>query len=239
MEADVTQFLADIGVPTLVLNRADNPLVPADRSRAAAEAMPRGCYVELAATDHLVFSQGLDEVMGEIEEFLTGARKGVDPDRLLTTLLFTDIEDSTALAASLGDRRWRDLLDRHHELVRTELERFGGREVSITGDGFFATFDRPASGVRCATSIVRAAPALGLQVRAGAHTGEVEVRGPDLGGLGVHIAARVAATASGGEVLVSGTVKDLAAGTDLHFTDRGEHELKGIPGTWRLYRADA
>ena len=192
-------------------------------------------FVALSGTDHLAFSEGIDEMVDEIEEFLTGSRTGADPDRLLTTLLFTDIAQSTQLAASMGDRRWRDVLDQHHEVMRAELVRFGGREVSTTGDGFFAAFDRPVSAVRCACAMVLAVSSLGIEIRAGVHTGEVEVRGTDLGGLAVHIAARVAASASPNEVLTSSTVKDLLAGSGVDFLDRGEHELKGAPGTWRLY----
>jgi class 3 adenylate cyclase len=235
MEADVTDVLASIRTPTLVLNRAGNLIMPADRSREAAAAIVGARFVALPGTDHLAFSEGIDEMVEEIEEFLTGSRTGADPDRLLTTLLFTDIAQSTEIAASMGDRRWRDVLDQHHQAMRAELVRFGGREVSTTGDGFFATFDRPVAAVRCACAMVLAVLSLGIQIRAGVHTGEVEVRGADLGGLAVHIAARVAAKAAPNEVLTSSTVKDLLAGSGVDFHDRGEHELKGAPGTWRLY----
>jgi class 3 adenylate cyclase len=169
-------------------------------------------------------------VLDEIEEVLTGARTGADPDRVLATLLFTDVVDSTTRAAEMGDRRWRDLLDQHHVLVRSQLERFRGREVATTGDGFFATFDGPARAVRCALAIHHATSPLGCEIRAGVHTGEVEVRGADLGGLAVHIGARIAALAQGGEVLVSSTVKDLLAGAGVAFEARGEHELKAFRG---------
>ena len=235
MEADVTTLLPTIATQTLVINRAGNHIVPSERSRSAADAIPGARYVELAGTDHLAFAQGIDELVEEIEEFVTGVRTGADPDRLLTTLLFTDIASSTDRAAEVGDRRWRDLLDHHHELARAELMRFAGREVSTTGDGFFATFDRPISGVRCALAMVEAIGSIGLQVRAGVHTGEVEVRGADLGGLAVHIGARVMGRADPGEVLVSSTVKELLAGSGLAFEDRGQHELKGVPDTWHLY----
>ena len=235
MEADVTGVLPSIRTPTLVLNRVGNRIMPADRSREAAAAIDGARFVALPGTDHLAFSEGIDEMVDEIEEFLTGSRSGADPDRLLTTLLFTDIAQSTQLAATMGDRRWRDVLDQHHEVMRGELARFGGREVSTTGDGFFAAFDRPVSAVRCACAMALAVSSLGIQIRAGVHTGEVEVRGTDLGGLAVHIAARVAASASPDEVLTSSTVKDLLAGSGVDFLDRGEHELKGAPGTWRLY----
>ena len=234
LEADITDLLPAISCPTLLLNRTGNLIVPVEQTREAARAIPGAKFVELPGTDHVVFSEGVDLLLDEIAEFLTGARGG-DPDRLLTTLLFTDIVGSTDKAAEVGDRRWRDLLDRHHELTRNELMRFGGREVSTTGDGFFASFDRPISGVRCALAVVEAMPSLGLQIRAGVHTGEAEVRGADLGGMAVHIAARIMALADQEEVLVSSTVKELLTGSDLAFQDRSEHELKGVPGTWHLY----
>jgi class 3 adenylate cyclase len=239
LEADVTDLLPEIRCPTLVLNRTGNLIVPVEQSRRAADLIPGAKFVELPGADHLVFSEGVDLLLDEVEEFLTGTRSGGDPDRLLTTLLFTDIVGSTDKAAEVGDRKWRDLLDRHHELTRTELIRFGGREVSTTGDGIFASFDRPISGVRCALALVEAIAAVGLQIRAGVHTGEVEVRGADLGGLAVHIAARIMSHADQDEVLVSSTVKDLLTGSDLAFHDRSEHELKGVPGTWHLYRVEA
>ena len=171
----------------------------------------------------------------EIEEFLTGERRLADIERILATVLFTDIVASTERAASLGDRPWRLLLDAHDRVVREQLRRFRGREVKTTGDGFLASFDGPARAIRCAETIVDATKTLGVDVRAGLHTGECEVRGDDLGGLAVHIAARVGALAASGEVLVSSTVKDLVAGSGIEFGDRGEHELKGVPGVWRLF----
>ena len=239
IEVDISDVLPSIRTPTLVLNRTGNRIVPVEQSREAAGAIEGARFVELRGTDHLAFSEGIDPLLDEVEEFLTGVRTGADTDRMLTTLLFTDIVDSTTLAARLGDRRWRDLLDQHHRVGRRELERFGGREVSTTGDGFFATFDRPVTAVRCALAMVQAVPLLGLQIRAGVHTGEVEVRGADLGGLAVHIAARISALADHGEVLVSGTVKELLAGSSIGFEDRSEHLLKGVPGTWRLFAAKA
>jgi class 3 adenylate cyclase len=237
MEADVGDILPSIKAPTLLLNRTGNRIVAVDLTREVASLIPHARFVELPGTDHLVYSEDVDAVIDEIEEFVTGARTGADPDRLLATLLFTDIVDSTSRAARMGDRRWRDLLDRHHAVVRAEVERFGGREVATTGDGFFATFDGPGRAVRCALSAGEAVSALGVEIRAGVHTGEVEVRGADLGGLAVHIGARIAALAGGGEVLVSSTVKDLLAGSDLGFHDRGEHLLKGVPGRWRVFAA--
>ncbi len=237
MQADVTDILPSIRIPTLVLNRTGNRIVPVEQSRDAAAAIEGARFVELPGTDHLAFSEGIDRLLDEVEEFLTGARTGVDPDRILTTLLFTDIVNSTSSAARMGDRRWRDVLDQHHKLGRGEIERFGGREISTTGDGFFAAFDRPIAAVRCALAMVEAMPSLGVQIRAGVNTGEAEVRGLDLGGLAVHVAARIAALASDGEVLVSSTVKDLVVGSGLGFEYRLERELKGVPGRWRLFAA--
>jgi class 3 adenylate cyclase len=176
--------------------------------------------------------------VGEIEEFLTGTRASPDPDRRLATVLFTDIVDSTARAAALGDTRWRALLDEHDTIMRRELARFGGREVETTGDGFLATFDGPGRAIRCARALHDALARIGLAVRVGVHTGEVEVRGEQIGGLAVHIGARVAASGGGGDIVVSSTVKDLVAGSGLTFVDRGEHELKGVPGSWRLFAAE-
>jgi len=235
--SDVTDVIPTLACPTLVLNRSGNRIVRMEQSENVAARIPDAKLVELPGEDHLIFSQDIDRVADEIEEFLTGTRTGRDPDRLLATLLFTDIVDSTTRAAESGDRRWRDLLDRHHDLVRAQLERFGGREVATTGDGFFASFSSPTQAVRCALAVEDVVRSLGVQIRAGVHTGEVEVRGTDLGGLAVHIGARVAAAARPGEVLVSSTVKDLLAGTDVAFEDRGEHELKGVPGSWRLFAA--
>jgi class 3 adenylate cyclase len=233
--AEVGDVPQAIRCPTLVLNRRGNRVVSFDQSEALAAAIPDAKLVELPGEDHLIFSQDIDRVADELEEFLTGARTGRDPDRRLATLLFTDIVGSTTRAAELGDRRWRDLLDQHHAAVRAELARFGGREVATTGDGFFATFDSPTQAVRCALAASERVGSLGMTIRAGVHTGEVEVRGQDLGGLAVHIGARVAASAGPGELVVSSTVRDLLAGSDLAFEDRGDHELKGVPGTWRLF----
>jgi class 3 adenylate cyclase len=236
--ADVHDTMSRITCPTLVLNRRGNRVVPIEHSEHVADQIADAKFVELSGEDHLLFSQDIDLVADEIEEFLTGARTGADPDRLLTTLLFTDIVDSTNRAAEWGDRRWRDLLDQHHAAVRVQLERYGGREIGTTGDGFFASFASPTQAVGCALAVTDAVDALGVQIRAGVHTGEVEVRGDDLGGLAVHIAARVSAAAGAGEVLVSSTVKDLLTGSALSFEGRGEHELKGVPGSWRLFAVE-
>lgn len=235
--SDVAGELPAIRTPTLVLNRTGNRIVSTELSREVASMIPNARYVELPGTDHLMYSEDIDGVVDEIQEFVTGARSGTDPDRTLATLLFTDIVDSTGRAAALGDRRWRDVLDRHNVLLHKEVERFGGRTVATTGDGIFAAFDGPRNAVRCALEATEAVGPLGIRIRAGVHTGEVEVRGEDLGGLTVHIGARIAALASPGQVLVSSTVRELLAGSELRFDDRGEHRLKGVPGTWRVFAA--
>jgi class 3 adenylate cyclase len=192
-------------------------------------------FVELAGEDHWPWITDPDEIVDEVEEFLTGERHEREPDRALATVLFTDIVGSTERATALGDRRWRDLLEQHDRLVRHELGRHRGREVKTTGDGVLATFDGPARGINCARAICAQVRPLGIEVRAGLHTGECELRNGDVGGIAVHIGARVAGMAGPGEVLVSGTVKDLVVGSGLAFTDRGTHSLKGAPGEWRLY----
>src|SRR4051794_1334137 len=231
---DVSDVLPTIRVPTVVLNRTGDRLAPVAEGRAAAELIPGARWVELPGEDNLTFGGGSDQLVAHIEELLTGTRAAPPTDRVLATVLFTDIVDSTQRAAELGDRRWRELLDRHDDLVRGALARFGGREVKTTGDGFLAAFDGPARAVAGARAIVEGMRDLDLEVRAGIHTGECERRGDDLGGLALHIGARVAALAGPGEVLVSSTVRDLTVGSGLEFDDRGEHELKGVPGLWRI-----
>jgi class 3 adenylate cyclase len=227
--------LATIRVPTLALIRRDNPLVPVEAARAAASLIPDAQVVEADGTDLYNWPGADDPEMDLIEEFLTGRRPERSAERVLATVLVTDVVGSTEHASRIGDRAWRDLLDRHHAIVRVLLDRFRGREINTLGDGFVATFDRPAAAARCAQEIVEEIDALGLSVRCGLHTGECELLDDDIGGIAVHISARVNALARGGEVLASSTVKDLVVGSDLDFDDRGTHELRGVPGEWRLY----
>jgi pimeloyl-ACP methyl ester carboxylesterase len=238
-EMDVRHVLPAIRVPTLVLHSVGDRALPAGGSRYIAQQVPGAKLVELSGRDHLAWGEDADAIVDEVEEFLTGVRHGPEPDRVLATVLFTDIVGSTEKAAALGDRRWRDLLEGHQELVRRELGRFRGREIDTTGDGFLATFDGPARGVRCARAVSEGVRGLGLEVRAGLHTGEIELRGDKVSGLAVHIGARVAAAAGPREVLVSSTVKDLVAGSGLRFQDRGPHALKGVPGEWHLFALEA
>jgi class 3 adenylate cyclase len=234
-DLDVRQVLPTVTAQTLVLHRGGDRIITVEAGRHLAEHLPNARFVELAGSDHFFWTGGQDEVLDEAQEFLTGTRSAPDPDRVLATILITDIVGSTERASELGDSRWRSLLDAHDALVRGELDRFRGREINSTGDGFIASFDGPIRAIRCAQAIAAGARTLGLDVRAGLHTGECELRGEDLGGLAVHVAARVADRSSAGEVLVSRTVTDLLAGSGLEFDDRGEHELKGIPGAWRLF----
>ncbi len=229
METDIREILPAIRVPTLVLYLASHRA----HAQYVAARIPNATAVELPGDDHWLADS--DVFLGEIEEFLTGMRRAPDTERVLATVLLTDIVGSTEQAADLGDRAWRDLLEMHHTLVRRELEQHRGREVNTTGDGFLATFDGPARAIRCALAIRDAVRDLGVEVRAGLHTGECELVDGKVEGIAVHLGARVASEALPGEVLVSSTVKDLVAGSGLEFTDRGEHELKGVPGTWRLY----
>jgi pimeloyl-ACP methyl ester carboxylesterase len=241
-EIDVRHVLPAIRVPTLVLHGSRDTIVPFGIARYVADRIPGARLVEVQ-TGHLATGQPALALLEEIRSFLTqawesGGWEEADPDRVLATVLFTDIVGSSEQAVALGDRAWRELLQRHHELVRRQLVRFRGKEVDTAGDGFFASFDGPARAIRCACAIAEAMPELGLQVRAGLHTGECELVEGKVAGIAVHTGARVAAHAQPGEVLVSSTVKDLVAGSGLAFEDRGEHELKGIPGKWRLYAVD-
>jgi class 3 adenylate cyclase/pimeloyl-ACP methyl ester carboxylesterase len=233
---DVRQLLPLIQVPTLILHSATSPIVPVEHGRYLAEHIEGATFIELPGGDIFAITPNNYVVAVEIAEFLTGERPTVEIERVLTTMLFTDIVASTELAASLGDNRWRSLLDAHDRTVRDQLRRHRGREIKTTGDGFFASFDGPARAIRCAQAIIEATKKLDTTLRVGLHTGEVEVRGDNLGGLAVHIAARVGALAGPGEVLVSSTVKDLVVGSGIEFTDRGEHQLKGVPDTWHIYQ---
>ena len=235
MEIDVRHVLPAVRIPTLILHSTNDRLLDVGASRYMAARIPGAKLVELHGIDHVPWGCDSDLIVDEIEEFLTGARPGAEPDRVLATVLFTDIVGATERASCVGDRNWHDLLDSHHTLVRRELEQFRGREIDTAGDGFLATFDGPARAVRCACAISKAVRALGLEIRAGLHTGECELMGDKLGGIAVHTGARVAAAARAGEVLVSSTVKDLVAGSGLAFLDRGVQGLKGIPGEWRLF----
>jgi pimeloyl-ACP methyl ester carboxylesterase len=236
-EIDVRHVLPSIRVLTLVIHNAGDRAIPVECGRYMAERIPGAKYVELPGIDHIPFVGNADAILVEIEEFLTGVRHAPEPDRVLATVMFTDIVEATRQAAQLGDRRWRDLLEAHHALVRDELARFRGREIDTAGDGFLAAFDGRARAVRAAAAIATGVRRLGIEVRVGLHAGECEIMGPKLGGISVHIGARVAALAQAGEVLVSSTVKDLVAGSGIRFTDRGTHVLKGVPGEWRLFAA--
>jgi class 3 adenylate cyclase len=233
--ADVRPLLAAIQAPTLVLHRVDDPWIRKPHVEYLVEKITGAKLVELPGEDNLIYAGNSDANVDEIEEFLTGVRHAPKTDRILATVLFTDIVGSTERAATLGDRPWRELLDRHDGVVRRQLERFGGREVNTVGDGFLATFDGPGRAIQCASAIRDAVQALEIEVRTGLHTGEIELRGDDVAGIAVHLAQRVSALAQPSEVLVSRTVTDLVAGSGIEFEDRGEHELKGVPGTWRLF----
>ena len=232
---DVRSILPTIRVPTLVIQRLDDVYRNAGHARYLAAHIPGAKLVELPGVDHLPYVGDSDAILDEVQEFLTGVRPPPEPDRVLATVMFTDIVGSTERASALGDRAWKELLQRHHALVRQELARFRGQEVDTSGDGFLATFDGPARAVRCAQAIVDAVRVIGLEVRAGVHTGEIELMGERVGGIAVHIGARVAAIAAPSQVLVSGTVKDLVVGSGIAFEDRGTHALKGVPGEWRLF----
>ncbi len=232
---DVRDVLPAIRVPTVVLVRPANEAIDLGHCRYVAQNIPGAVYRELPGTDALAVFGDPDTAIDEMQEFLTGTRPDREPDRVLATVLFTDIVGSTRRAAELGDARWRELLARHDALVRDQLRRHRGREIKSTGDGFLATFDGPARGLACARSVVDEVRELGLEIRAGLHTGECEMMGNDVGGIAVHIGARVAQLAQPSEVLVSSTVKDLVVGSGLEFADRGPQPLKGVPGEWRLY----
>jgi class 3 adenylate cyclase/pimeloyl-ACP methyl ester carboxylesterase len=233
-QVNVSDIVDSVRVPTLVLHRKDES-IPVEFARELAAGIPGARLVELEGVDHWPGVGDIKSITGEVEEFLTGQRHEQPSDRVLATVLFTDIVDSTRRAAELGDWRWRELLERHDEITRAEIGRFQGRVVKHTGDGFLATFDGPTRAVRCASALAERMPDLGIDVRSGLHTGECELRGEDIGGIAVHIGARIAALASAREVLVSNTVKDLVNGSGIVFKDRGTHMLKGVPGEWRLF----
>jgi class 3 adenylate cyclase len=234
-EVDIRDVLPAISVPTLVLHRKDDSLWPVEGARYIAEQIEDAKLIELDGIDHFPFAGDGEAIISEIEAFLTGAQHEPVPERQLLTVLFTDIVDSTEKGADMGDQRWRELLEGHDETVRKQFERFRGREVKTTGDGFLATFDGPARGIQCARAIAAAVRPLGIEVRAGLHTGECEIRGDDIAGITVNIGARISALAGAGEVLVSGTVKDLVVGSDIEFEPRGEQVLKGVPGEWAVF----
>ena len=236
---DVREILPTIRVPTVLIYRTDDADVHVDEGRYIAAQIPGARFVELPGEDHLLWTGNSAAILDEIEEFLTGVRRGPEPDRVLATVLFTDVVGSTELATRLGDRAWRDLLARHHAAIRRELDRWRGREVDTAGDGFLATFDGPARAIRCAVAATESVRGLGMEIRAGVHTGEVEVANGDLRGIAVHIGSRVSGLAGAGEVLVSRTVADLVAGSGIVLADRGEHELKGVPGSWQVYAVTA
>jgi class 3 adenylate cyclase len=241
LEVDVRHVLSAIGVPTLVLQNAEDNWVPVEHGRELAGLVPGSTYVEVPIRGHIPALADMGPFLDPIESFLREAWEeaaaGREPERVLATVLFTDIVDSTAHMADVGDRAWRELLERHHAIVRSQLARARGSEVDTAGDGFFAAFDGPARAVRCAKAIVDGVSELGIYVRSGLHTGECELVDGKISGIAVHTGARVASHAGPGEVLVSSTVKDLVAGSGLEFEDRGLHELKGVPGEWRLYAA--
>jgi class 3 adenylate cyclase len=234
-EIDVRPVLPAVRVPTLILHRTGDRVARMEQAHYLAEHVPGARLVELPGIDHVPWVGDADAILDEIEKFLTGTRHEAESDRVLATVLFTDIVASTERAAALGDRKWRDVLDGYYSVARRERARFHGREVDTAGDGFFASFDGPARGIRCAQAIAAGVRPLGIEVRAGLHTGECEVIGGKVGGIAVHIGARVAGLAEPSEVLVSSTVKDLVAGSGLRFEERGLATLKGVPGEWRLF----
>jgi class 3 adenylate cyclase len=236
-DVDVRAALPLVHAPTLVMHKTEDRMIPFPLGQHLAEEIPAARFIRLDGTDHFWWTEDTERILDEIQEFLTGTRPVAEPDRVLATVLFTDIVDSTAQAARLGDKAWKALLDQHDSLIVRQVARYGGRIVKTTGDGVLATFDGPARAVRCARAISEGARGLGIEVRAGVHTGEVELRGDDVSGLGVHIASRIESLAGPGEVLVSRTVTDLVTGSGIDFTVRGSHDLKGIPGRWELFLA--
>jgi class 3 adenylate cyclase len=236
-ETDIRSVAPSVHVPSLIIHAVDDQVAHVENSRFLASTMPNAAYIELDGADHLPWFGDADRIVGEIREFLTGEPQTPRTNRVLTTVLFTDIVDSTALASTAGDRAWRSLLEDHNTVVRAALERFRGVEVNTTGDGFLATFDAPARAVACAHHLAERLATLGIEVRSGVHTGEVEVLGKDIAGIAVHIGARVCALAAAGEVLATDLVRSLVSGSDLTFADKGRHVLKGVPGEWTILEA--
>jgi class 3 adenylate cyclase len=238
-QIDVSGIVSSIRVPTLVIHRTGDVTINVEGGRFLAANIPGARYVELPGVDHMAWiGDNATEIADLIGDFVTGSKASVVADRVLATVLFTDIVGSTEKAAALGDRRWRDLLDNHNATIRRNIARFRGRETNMTGDGFLIAFDGPARAVRCACAIADEIRPLGIDIRAGLHTGECEEIGENIGGIAVHIGARVAALAGPSQILVSSTVKDLVAGSGLQFADHGQHSLKGIPGEWRVFAVE-
>jgi len=239
MELDVTDVLSTVRTRTLVAHRGDDAYIPIDAGRAVAKLLPNATFAELEGDGHFVYAGDTEAVFGVLRTFLQGEAAKIDRSRRLATVVFTDIVGSTEHSAAVGDKEWKEILRSHHEVIRRELDAHGGNEMSTAGDGFFALFDGPAAAVRCASAAVEAVRELGLEIRAGIHTGEIEVADADVSGIAVHIGARIGALAGPSEVMVSSTVKDLVTGSGLSFEDAGEHELKGVPERWHLFRVVA
>jgi class 3 adenylate cyclase len=238
VEVDIRAILPTIRVPTLILHRSGDRLQPCQGARYMAGQIPAAKFVELPGDDHIPWIGNADPLLAEIQEFLTGERPVLEADRVLATVLFIDIVQSTQRATAIGDSRWRDLVDNYHQQVGKEVARLGGRVVNTAGDGVFATFDGPARAIKCACTVRDVVGGLGLAIRCGIHTGECVIEGDDVAGIAVHIGARVAAHADPGEILLSSTVKDLIAGSRVECSDRGSHVLKGVPGRWRLFAVE-
>jgi class 3 adenylate cyclase len=236
MELDVSDVLPTVRTPTLVAHRRDDTYIPVEAGRTVAELLPTATFTEIEGDGHFVYADDTDDVFELLHTFMQGDATKIDRSRRLATVVFTDIVGSTERSADAGDKAWTDLLRSHHEVIRRELESYGGHEMSTAGDGFFALFDGPAAAVRCATAAVKGVRELGLEIRAGVHTGEIEVSADDVSGIAVHIGARIGALAGPSEVIVSSTVKDLVTGSGLAFEDIGERELKGVPEPWHLFR---
>lgn len=237
LDADVRSVLSAIQVPTLIAHRCDDPYIRIAHGRYLSEHITGSRLVELPGASDLLFAGDQSDLVAEIQEFLTGTRGDVSADRVLATVLYTDVVGSTAQLSQVGDQAWRSVLNQHDAAVRSELRRFEGREIQMTGDGLLALFDGPARGIRCADAIQRGLGHIGLEVRAGLHTGEIELRGDNIGGIAVHIGARIGGLAGAREILVSRTVKELVAGSGIEFDDRGMHHLKGVPDTWQVFAA--